>query len=276
VIESDIFANAITIIGKDADIKTMEGVITDLDKAAMDNSIQVRVIPLKGVQAAKMAEVIRRVYGQMSDSKIVVTESKDKPTGAAPGPKGATGKPTTRPAATTQAADAEAPPIVIAVDVAANALIISATRTELENVSDLIERLSDSTTGGEAEFRKNAVESVQPTQAARIKVHGQRRQRRSAATRHPAPGYHSGGRPENVQHNRAGKTDGLRDNRPAGQTTRQGRHDLDRSSHIRPDQHRCDRSGVKSERTVQTVNQQQDIADERRIERATVLPTTAR
>ncbi|MDP6542500.1 MAG: secretin N-terminal domain-containing protein [Phycisphaerae bacterium] len=167
VIESDIFANAITIIGKDADIKTMEKVIEDLDEAAMDNSIQVQVVPLKGVQAAKMAEVIRRVYGQMSDSKIVITESKDKPTGAAPGPKGAPGEPTTRPAATTQPADAEAPPIVIAVDAAANALIISATRTELENVSDLIERLSDSTTGGEAEFRTYIVKHGNPTVIAK-------------------------------------------------------------------------------------------------------------
>jgi len=161
VIESDIFANAITIIGKDADIKTMESVITELDEAAMDNSIQVQVIPLKGVQAAKMADVIRRVYGQMSDSKIIITESKDAPTGAAPGPKGSSGKPTTRPAATTQ--PAETPPIVIAVDAAANALIISATRTELENVSDLIERLSDSTTGGEAEFRTYKIEHGVPS-----------------------------------------------------------------------------------------------------------------
>ncbi|MBL7220010.1 MAG: hypothetical protein ISS69_07845 [Phycisphaerae bacterium] len=165
VIESDIFANAITVIGKDADVKTMESVITDLDKAAMDNSIQVKVIPLKGVQAAKMANVIRRVYGQMSDSRIVITESTDKPTGAAPGPKGARGKPTTQPASTTQ--PAEAPPIVIAVDAAANALIISATRTELENVSDLIERLSDSTTGGEAEFRTYKIAHGDPTVVAK-------------------------------------------------------------------------------------------------------------
>ena len=172
VIESDIFANAITVIGKDADIKTMEKVITDLDKAAMDNSIQVRVIPLKGVQAAKMADVIRRVYGQMSDSKIIVTESKDKPTGAAPGPKGEKGKPTERPvggkrSATTQPADAEKPPIVIAVDAASNALIISATRAELESVSALIERLSDSTTGGEAEFRTYKIEHGDPTVVAK-------------------------------------------------------------------------------------------------------------
>jgi type II secretion system protein D len=163
VIESDIFANAITIIGKDADIKTMENVITDLDEAAIDNSVQVQVVPLQGVQAAKMADVIRRVYGQMSDAKIVVTESKNQPTGAAPGPKGAAGKPTTKPAPTTQAADDELPPIVIAVDAESNSLIISATRIELENVTDLILRLSDSTTGGEAEFRSFKIEHGDPT-----------------------------------------------------------------------------------------------------------------
>ena len=166
VIESDIFANAITIIGKDADIKTMESVISDLDEAAMDNSIQVQVVPLQGVQAAKMAEVIKRVYGQMSDSKIVITESKDKPTGAAQGAAGKTGEPTTR-SATTKPADAEIPPIVIAVDAASNALIISATRTELENVTDLIIRLSDSTTGGEAEFRTYAIKNGDPTVVAK-------------------------------------------------------------------------------------------------------------
>ncbi len=166
VIESDIFANAITIIGKDADIKTMEKVISDLDEAAMDNSIQVQVVPLQGVQAAKMAEVIKRVYSQMSDSKIVITESKDQPTGAAPGAEGKKG-PTTRPAATTQPADAETPPIVIAVDAASNSLIISATRNELENVTDLILRLSDSTTGGEAEFRTYPIKNGDPNTVAK-------------------------------------------------------------------------------------------------------------
>jgi len=166
VIESDIFANAITIIGKDADIKTMEKVIADLDEAAMDNSIQVQVVPLQGVQAAKMADVIKRVYGQMSDSKIVITESKDQPTGAAPGAEGKKGS-TTKPATTTQPADEETPPIVIAVDSASNALIISATRTELENVTDLIIRLSDSTTGGEAEFRTYAIKNGDPNTVAK-------------------------------------------------------------------------------------------------------------
>ena len=43
VIEADMFANALTIIAKDADLRAMQEIVEKLDKAAQDNSLRVRV-----------------------------------------------------------------------------------------------------------------------------------------------------------------------------------------------------------------------------------------
>jgi type II secretion system protein D len=95
VISADTFANAITIIAKDADLKAMEPIITKLDDAAKENNFRVRVIPLTAVRAEKMAEVLRTVYGQLSGSEVIITQESPpetkgpetgKPDGAAPAP----------------------------------------------------------------------------------------------------------------------------------------------------------------------------------------------
>ena len=74
VISADIFANAVTIIAKDADLKAMEPIINKLDDAAKDNNFRVRVIPLTAIKADKMAEVLKTVYSQLSGNQVIVTQ----------------------------------------------------------------------------------------------------------------------------------------------------------------------------------------------------------
>ncbi len=75
VIEADVFSNSLTIIAKDEDLKQMEPIIAKMDQAARDTTIQVRVIPMAQVRAERMAEILKRVYGQMTNSEVIIRES---------------------------------------------------------------------------------------------------------------------------------------------------------------------------------------------------------
>jgi len=183
VIESDFYANAITIIGKTEHIKEMEAIIEKMDPE--DLSRQVRVVPLTKVRAEQMAEVIQRIYGQTHGKDIRVTD-KIPPRGQKiklpnpadalfpavapdredeqPKPKAKAPEKVEKPEKKAQAEDV---PITIAVDRAANALIISGTRTEIENIEYLIDSLSDSYLMAEAEFRSFKVIHADPESVAR-------------------------------------------------------------------------------------------------------------
>jgi type II secretion system protein D len=268
-ISADIFANAVTIIAKDADLKAMEPIIEKLDKAAKENNFRVRVIPLTAIRADKMAAVLKAVYSQLSGSDVIVTEEAPsetrRPDGtspipempkkgilvipATPAPGGTKGKPSAgkerasaekavrtfynalaaeepkpapakakepppasapsapAPAAPTPAAPAPvappapasvappapgtppalapiAPPapapgtppaaapgrkpgVSISIDKNSNALIISGKRQDLDYLEDLIEQLSPSQGGGEAEFRIFKIGQADPAAVAR-------------------------------------------------------------------------------------------------------------
>jgi len=204
VIEADFYTNAITVIAKDAQLKEIEKVIQQLDKAAEDNTIHVRVIALTKSRAENMAKVLQRVYGQMSDSKIEVSDKvppRPRGNGAEiinPGvdpkaprkTKGAGAKKTDRPkgagkkpAAGKGAAPPKADPaavgvtgksngqattgtVTIAVDKDANALIISGTRNELADIESLVEQLAISEVEAEAEFRVFKIEKADPAGVA--------------------------------------------------------------------------------------------------------------
>ncbi len=88
-IEPDDISNSIAIVAKDMDMKAMEGVIVKLEKASEwgDRPI-VRVIPLQKIRASQMADVIQRVYGQMTDVPINVTERLPDQTGTPEDPNG--------------------------------------------------------------------------------------------------------------------------------------------------------------------------------------------
>jgi type II secretion system protein D len=245
-ISADIFANAVTIIAKDADLKAMEPIIEKLDKAAKENNFRVRVIPLTAIKADKMAAVLKAVYSQLSGNDVIVTEEAPseirRPDGmspipempkkgilvipATPAPGGTKGKPSAgkerasaekavrtfynapaaeepnpapaktkepapapapsapAPSAPTPAAAAPAPAapasgappaaapgrkpgVSISIDKNSNALIISGKRQDLDYLEDLIEQLSPSQGGGEAEFRIFKIGQADPSAIAR-------------------------------------------------------------------------------------------------------------
>ncbi|HOF18243.1 MAG TPA: secretin N-terminal domain-containing protein, partial [Phycisphaerae bacterium] len=178
VIEADSFSNAITLIAKDADLKAMETIIAKLDAAARDNNIQVRVIPMSKMSADKMAEVLRRVYGQMTTSKIVITDGQPnprfrEPTSVESGNLRHEFSPTTQGADSTSApADSgklfnpETPAVTISVDKRSNSLIVSATRRELERIQSLIDQLAETAEEVEAEYRVFKITQADPASVA--------------------------------------------------------------------------------------------------------------
>ena len=176
VISADEFSNAITIIAKDADLKVIEPIITKLDNAAKDNSYRVRVIPLMGVKAEKMAQVLSSVYQAMTGNKATVKDEAPKETTGPqgePGPVGLKG-PSTPPAPDLGAQeagdaldDAESPGVTIAVDKHSNSLIVSGNRQELDYIQDLVDELMLSSMDLEAEFRVFKIEKADPLSVAR-------------------------------------------------------------------------------------------------------------
>ncbi|HUU60008.1 MAG TPA: secretin N-terminal domain-containing protein, partial [Phycisphaerae bacterium] len=177
LIEPDIYTNSVTIIAKAELIKEIAPIIEKMDPEKTE--IEHRVIPLTKVKADQMAEVIQRIYGQTHGKKIRIIDQR-RPSGKTievepgdllfpsvlpgdetpPNPpppfgaeKPAAEEPRKGGAASAPAKDDEGPGITITVDRAANALVVSGTRTELENIEYLIERLADSAATADAEFR---------------------------------------------------------------------------------------------------------------------------
>jgi len=177
VIEADFYSNAITVIGTDVQLKKIQGVIDKMDKP--DYTVHVRVIALTKFRAENMAKVLQRVYGQMTTSKIEISDKiPAMPTGdganiinpaadpKAPAAPGADKMPTPAPA--TQPADAATDPgkVTIAVDKEANALIIAGTRNELAGIEELIDKLIGTGLEADAELRSYVIEKADPASVA--------------------------------------------------------------------------------------------------------------
>ena len=156
-IEADVLSNGLTVVAKDADFRAIQAVVEKFDEAAQSSYIQVRVIPLQPqARAEKMAEVLKRVYEQVSDSDVTITDHLPARTASQPAdPAGnddileelerrAAAAPTSAPAVTTRPATVN-PPVIVAVDKASNSLIISAARTEMEAIESLLYQLTSST-----------------------------------------------------------------------------------------------------------------------------------
>lgn len=174
LVEPDSFSNSLTVIARPADLKEIEPIIAKMDAAARDNNIQVRVVPLTSSRAEKMAELLQRVYGQMTDSEIRI---RDRADAASPGtlPGASRFAAATQPdsAATTAAGEAKlfeppAPPVTITVDKTSNSLILSATRRELDAMEQLIAKLSVGAGEGDAELHVVPIKQADPTVLAKI------------------------------------------------------------------------------------------------------------
>jgi len=163
VIEADDFTNSVTIIAKAEDLDAIDPLIEKLDAAARDNSVQVKVLRMQGVRASRMAEVLQTIYPQVSGGKVIVTDTikKGEKRNEADVPEPAPGNTTddadkrgdaaeqgdaSAEHPTPQLADADEAvetqgPVTIAVDDSSNALIVAATRQQLEQIESLINEL---------------------------------------------------------------------------------------------------------------------------------------
>jgi type II secretory pathway component GspD/PulD (secretin) len=170
VIEADSANNSLTIIARRGDLAQIQDLVTRLDQSAKDSAVQVRVRPLDHMAADQMAEMLRTIYPQMSGSQVRITEKLRTP-------------PPQDPAAT-NAAPVE-PGVVLAVDKAANALILSGPGQELDAIDRLISDLSFNFYGHESEFRLFNIKDADPVVVARTLTE---LLRQDAAVPQPQPG----------------------------------------------------------------------------------------
>ncbi len=157
VIEPDLTANSLTIIAKRGDIPQIQDLVSRLDEQGKDSAVQVRLRPLDRVAAEQMAKMLESIYPQVSGTPLRLTE-KISPPPPAKTPDGA---------ATNANATATSPEVVIAVDKAANALILSGPAQELDAVDRLVTELSLNFYGNESEFRLFAIKDADPVILAR-------------------------------------------------------------------------------------------------------------
>jgi type II secretion system protein D len=183
VIEADLYANAITVIAKDTDLKQIEQLVAQLDKR--DTSLTVRVVPLSKIRAGNLADLLKSVYGHTSGVEVIVTDKLPARKGDAglfapmpavddssPAPGGAESEakpkpPTTRPAEEGAFQPPARPPVTIAVDKATNSLVISATRQDMDNIQSLIDQFVLSGVSAEAELKIYILEKADPESVAR-------------------------------------------------------------------------------------------------------------
>lgn len=182
VIEADTMNNSVTVIARSADLAQIKDLINRLDDSSKDSSMQVRLRPLDRVAAEQMAKMLQNIYPQMGNGQVRVVEKNVAPKAVAPGvPGGAVApqgqqqnQPPTAPAAAPAQPGAQTTPdtnavpeVVISVDKAANALILSGPAQELDNLDRIITDLSFNFWGNESEFRLFPLKDADPVVAAR-------------------------------------------------------------------------------------------------------------
>ena len=179
VIEPDLTGNSLTVIARKGDLVQIQDLIARLDDQSRESAVQVRLRPLERVAADQMARMLESIYPQMSGTPLRVTDK-------VPPPPAGTNAPTMGPA--------QAPEVVIAVDKAANALILSGPAQELDNVDRLVNELSLSFSGSESEFRLFPIKDADPLVVARTLTELLRRKRwPSRASRDNRPSRFSPG-----------------------------------------------------------------------------------
>ena len=149
VIEPDLTANSLTIIAKRGDIPQIQDLISRLDEQGKESAVQVRLRPLDRVAADQMAKMLESIYPQVSGTPLRLTDKVSPP------------------AEKKEGDEPKAPEVVIAVDKAANALILSGPAQELDGVDRLVTELSLNFYGNESEFRLFPIKDADPVILAR-------------------------------------------------------------------------------------------------------------
>ena len=154
-IESDFFMNSITIIATQEQIAEMSDTIAQLDEAAMDNTLQLRVISSEGVPAKDLAEMLTGLYSNLSGVDIRLVEDLPEADPQA--------EPLLKPEQNQEKEVTEKEEVVfIAIDEKINAILASGKANELDRISRLIDDLTITIMDSEAEFRRYALKEADP------------------------------------------------------------------------------------------------------------------
>ncbi len=181
VVESDSLANSLTVIARRQDIPEIEALIAQFDDSAKDSSIQVRLLPVATVPVEQMATMLKNIYPQMSDNDLQVVEKlppaqRESGSGSstnAPPAAGKTvpdGQPVPEKKEVSRASvetGTNRPPVVIAVDKKANALVLSGPANDLNRIESIVSQLTRNFNSNETEFRFVALKEADPVAVAR-------------------------------------------------------------------------------------------------------------
>jgi type II secretory pathway component GspD/PulD (secretin) len=182
--EADPYSNSLTVIAPREDFPAIEEMIRSLDEAAVDRSLQVRMVALERIPAAQMAAMLTNVYSQMSTGEVrLVDRLPPRPKersailktpisiGRSNSPASLTNE--TRagaaawPATNRPSAALFFPEVVIAVDKASNSLLISGPAHELDEIQTIIRDLTRAAASNDTELRLFSLHEADPVVVAR-------------------------------------------------------------------------------------------------------------
>ena len=147
MIQADIFTNSITLIATKDQISEISTLINDLDDAAQDNTLQIRVISSEGVPAKDLAETLTGFYSNLSGVKIELVEE-------LPERKMKRGE--------DEAIQVNDEKVYIAVDEKINAILASGKSNELDRITRLVDDLNYTIIESDAEFRTYELKEADP------------------------------------------------------------------------------------------------------------------
>jgi len=182
--EADPYSSSLTVIAPQADFPAIEEIIQRMDEAAVDRSLQVRMVALEKMPAAQMAAMLTNVYSQIALGQVRLVDRlppRAKEKSALRGtpisishsnaPASATNetKPGAAPLTATNQHPAALffPEVVIAVDKAANALLLSGPVHELDQIQTIIRDLTRAAAGNDTELRLYPLAEADPVVVAR-------------------------------------------------------------------------------------------------------------
>ena len=148
IIQADLFTNSITLIATSDQITEIDEMIASLDEAAIDKTLQIRVISSEGVPARDLAETLTGFYSKLSGVTIKLVDELP----------GINDDDQNNQKDSTE----EEGVIYIAVDEKINAILASGKSNELDRVSRIVDDLNYTIIESDAEFRTYVLKEADP------------------------------------------------------------------------------------------------------------------
>lgn len=165
-VDFDSFSNSLTVFAKKTDIKDIDELVAKLDSSSRDTSIQVRMVVIDRIPAEQMATMLKGLYSQMSSHEIQLVDKLPPVKPAADRQESPPGPDQEQPG---EPKEPKAPAVInLAVDKAANAVLLSGPPQELDKINRLIDELTFASAGSDAEFRQFPLKEADPVAVAKM------------------------------------------------------------------------------------------------------------